>query len=86
MEVKRGGYGAGAQETGYPRENPPTSGIVGHDSHMRKSGSDPAWNRTKFAYAGGEMLWSPPGDHLIKRQGSSARFRSGPQRATDHAN
>ncbi|KAJ8876751.1 hypothetical protein PR048_021198 [Dryococelus australis] len=25
-----------------PRENPPTSGIVGHDSHMRKSGSDPA--------------------------------------------
>ncbi|KAJ8875428.1 hypothetical protein PR048_023323 [Dryococelus australis] len=26
---------------GYPRENPPTSGIVRHDSHVRKSGSDP---------------------------------------------
>ncbi|KAJ8881402.1 hypothetical protein PR048_017883 [Dryococelus australis] len=29
-------------ETGDPRENPPTSGIVRHDSHLRKSGSDPA--------------------------------------------
>ncbi|KAJ8870190.1 hypothetical protein PR048_029206 [Dryococelus australis] len=29
-------------ETEYPRENPPTSGIVGHDSHMRKSGIEPA--------------------------------------------
>ncbi|KAJ8874826.1 hypothetical protein PR048_022715 [Dryococelus australis] len=29
-------------ETGDPLENPPTSGIVRHDSHLRKSGSDPA--------------------------------------------
>ncbi|KAJ8869237.1 hypothetical protein PR048_030809 [Dryococelus australis] len=29
-------------ETGYPRENPPTTGIIRHDSHTRKSGSDPA--------------------------------------------
>ncbi|KAJ8895569.1 hypothetical protein PR048_000905 [Dryococelus australis] len=29
-----------AGETGYPLENPPHSGIVRHDSHMRKSGSD----------------------------------------------
>ncbi|KAJ8886143.1 hypothetical protein PR048_012352 [Dryococelus australis] len=28
--------------TGDPRENPPTSCIVRHDSHMQKSGSDPA--------------------------------------------
>ncbi|KAJ8882302.1 hypothetical protein PR048_014104 [Dryococelus australis] len=27
-----------AEETGNPRENPPTSGIVRHDSHLRKSG------------------------------------------------
>ncbi|KAJ8871317.1 hypothetical protein PR048_027634 [Dryococelus australis] len=27
-------------ETEYPRENPPTSGLVRHDSHMRKSTSD----------------------------------------------
>ncbi|KAJ8892553.1 hypothetical protein PR048_005134 [Dryococelus australis] len=30
------------EETGNPRENLPTSGIVRHDSQMRKSGSDPA--------------------------------------------
>ncbi|KAJ8871030.1 hypothetical protein PR048_027333 [Dryococelus australis] len=28
----------GAEETGDPRENPPTNGIVRHDSHLRKSG------------------------------------------------
>ncbi|KAJ8881003.1 hypothetical protein PR048_017476 [Dryococelus australis] len=33
-----------------PRENPPTSGIVWHDSHMRKSGSDPTGNLILFAY------------------------------------
>ncbi|KAJ8889783.1 hypothetical protein PR048_009286 [Dryococelus australis] len=27
-----------SRETGYPRENPPTSGIVWHDSHLRKFG------------------------------------------------
>ncbi|KAJ8897857.1 hypothetical protein PR048_003210 [Dryococelus australis] len=27
----------------YPQENPLTSGIVRHDSHMRKSGNDPDW-------------------------------------------
>ncbi|KAJ8871636.1 hypothetical protein PR048_027963 [Dryococelus australis] len=27
-----------AGETGQPRENPPTNGIVRHDSHLRKSG------------------------------------------------
>ncbi|KAJ8897516.1 hypothetical protein PR048_002863 [Dryococelus australis] len=31
-----------AGKMGNLRENPPTSGIVQHDSHMRKSGSDPA--------------------------------------------
>ncbi|KAJ8880610.1 hypothetical protein PR048_017080 [Dryococelus australis] len=41
-----------AGETGDLRENPPTSGIVRHDSHMRKSGSDPAGNRTRFVYVG----------------------------------
>ncbi|KAJ8866146.1 hypothetical protein PR048_033670 [Dryococelus australis] len=34
MEQRRNGR---AGETGYPRENPPTSDIVRHDSHMRKS-------------------------------------------------
>ncbi|KAJ8870894.1 hypothetical protein PR048_027195 [Dryococelus australis] len=35
-------------ETEYPRENPPTSGIVRHDSRMSKSGSDSAENLTRF--------------------------------------
>ncbi|KAJ8874040.1 hypothetical protein PR048_024880 [Dryococelus australis] len=37
----------GLEKTDDPRENPPTSGIVRHDSHMRKSGSNPAGNRCK---------------------------------------
>ncbi|KAJ8872707.1 hypothetical protein PR048_026320 [Dryococelus australis] len=35
-------------ETGYSRENPPTSNIVQSDPHVRKSGLDPTWNRTRF--------------------------------------
>ncbi|KAJ8866059.1 hypothetical protein PR048_033583 [Dryococelus australis] len=35
------------------RRNSPTSGIVRHDSHMRKSG-DPAGDRTRLALVGGE--------------------------------
>ncbi|KAJ8875381.1 hypothetical protein PR048_023276 [Dryococelus australis] len=34
-----------AGETGDFRENPPSSGIVRHDSHVRKSGSDSSRNR-----------------------------------------
>ncbi|KAJ8897788.1 hypothetical protein PR048_003138 [Dryococelus australis] len=42
-----GDYGSstgmkGRGKRGVPRENPPTSGIVRHDFHLRKSGSDPA--------------------------------------------
>ncbi|KAJ8872673.1 hypothetical protein PR048_026284 [Dryococelus australis] len=54
MRMKRGEYGVTlewAGETGDPRENPPTSGIVRHDSDMRKSGSDPTGNRIRFAQA-----------------------------------
>ncbi|KAJ8878790.1 hypothetical protein PR048_019376 [Dryococelus australis] len=40
---------------GYPRENPPTSGIVRHDSLMRKSGRGPAGDRTRFDLVGGEQ-------------------------------
>ncbi|KAJ8867234.1 hypothetical protein PR048_031033 [Dryococelus australis] len=39
-----------ARKTGDPRENPPTSGIVQHDSHMRKPGSDSGRIRTRFAF------------------------------------
>ncbi|KAJ8887590.1 hypothetical protein PR048_013807 [Dryococelus australis] len=38
----------GRLETADHRENPPISAIVRYDSHMRKSGGDPAWNRTQF--------------------------------------
>ncbi|KAJ8871608.1 hypothetical protein PR048_027935 [Dryococelus australis] len=39
----------GRRETGDPRENPPTSGIIRHDSNMRESRGDSARNRTLFA-------------------------------------
>ncbi|KAJ8883013.1 hypothetical protein PR048_014852 [Dryococelus australis] len=35
-------WNEGAWETGNSRENPPTNGIVRHDSHLRRSGSIPA--------------------------------------------
>ncbi|KAJ8880814.1 hypothetical protein PR048_017285 [Dryococelus australis] len=38
-----------------PEKTPPTSSLVQHDSHMRKSGSDPAGNRTRFALMGGRV-------------------------------
>ncbi|KAJ8878433.1 hypothetical protein PR048_019011 [Dryococelus australis] len=40
---------ARAGETGYPRENPPISGIFRKGSHLRSSGSDSAGNRTRIA-------------------------------------
>ncbi|KAJ8865566.1 hypothetical protein PR048_033086 [Dryococelus australis] len=49
-----------ACEMGDPRENPPTNGIVRHDSHLRKSG-DPwvgwrGWNSKWIAALNGECL------------------------------
>ncbi|KAJ8889723.1 hypothetical protein PR048_009224 [Dryococelus australis] len=45
MRVKQGECGVAPEckgwETGDPRENPPTSGIVRHDSQVRKSGERP---------------------------------------------
>ncbi|KAJ8867053.1 hypothetical protein PR048_032915 [Dryococelus australis] len=38
---------ASAREAGDPRESPPTSGIVHHDSHMRNYGGSPYGNRTR---------------------------------------
>ncbi|KAJ8888774.1 hypothetical protein PR048_008266 [Dryococelus australis] len=34
-----------AGQTGDPRENPPTSGVTRHDSHIRKSGINSTRNR-----------------------------------------
>ncbi|KAJ8872119.1 hypothetical protein PR048_025721 [Dryococelus australis] len=47
-------WNARAGETGLPRENPPASGIVQHDSHMRKCRNEPAGDRTRIAAVGGE--------------------------------
>ncbi|KAJ8894313.1 hypothetical protein PR048_006933 [Dryococelus australis] len=43
----------GRGETRDPRENPPTDGIVRHDSHLRRSGA-PAGDSTRFALVGGD--------------------------------
>ncbi|KAJ8870497.1 hypothetical protein PR048_029520, partial [Dryococelus australis] len=50
---------AKAGKMGGPRENPPTSAILRHESHVQKSGSGPAENRARFALVAGE--WS---DHF----------------------
>ncbi|KAJ8888477.1 hypothetical protein PR048_007967 [Dryococelus australis] len=46
-------------------ENPPTSGVVRNDSHVRKSGRDPAGNRNRFALVGGDESdhYKPPKTH-----------------------
>ncbi|KAJ8890847.1 hypothetical protein PR048_010356 [Dryococelus australis] len=49
MEQRRNGRALG---TGDPRKNLPISGIVQHDSLVRKSGSYPVGNRTRFAKVG----------------------------------
>ncbi|KAJ8870797.1 hypothetical protein PR048_027096 [Dryococelus australis] len=62
IEVWRSGEGqygvASERKSGKKREitekTLPASGIVRHDSHMRKSGSDPTGNRTRSALLGGE--------------------------------
>ncbi|KAJ8865988.1 hypothetical protein PR048_033512 [Dryococelus australis] len=54
----------GRRETGYPRENPPTNGMVRHDSHTRKSG-DPARDRTRIALVGDELSIGYSRAHLI---------------------
>ncbi|KAJ8898113.1 hypothetical protein PR048_003473 [Dryococelus australis] len=36
-----------------PRENPPTSGIIRHDSHVRKSGSEPGRESNPIRLGGG---------------------------------
>ncbi|KAJ8894549.1 hypothetical protein PR048_007206 [Dryococelus australis] len=49
---------AKAGETGDPRENPPTSGIVRHDSHLRKSAVERGGD---FKNPPGEGFWVFPG-------------------------
>ncbi|KAJ8890616.1 hypothetical protein PR048_010125 [Dryococelus australis] len=44
-----------AGETGVARENPHTSGIVQHDSHVQKSGGDLAGNQTRLALVVGKL-------------------------------
>ncbi|KAJ8874257.1 hypothetical protein PR048_025100 [Dryococelus australis] len=49
---------ARAEETGVPRENPPTSGMARHDSHERKSRSHP----TPYVTVA-EIIFCPLGQH-----------------------
>ncbi|KAJ8866051.1 hypothetical protein PR048_033575 [Dryococelus australis] len=66
-------------KTGDPRENPPTSGMVRHDSHMRKSGGDPAGYGTRFALVGGEQA-------NRSATAAPARLRDKMTRAEEHSN
>ncbi|KAJ8893903.1 hypothetical protein PR048_006504 [Dryococelus australis] len=57
MEQRRN---ASAGETGNPLGNPSTSGIVRHNSHLRKSGSDLTGDRTRLALVRCDMLTAQP--------------------------
>ncbi|KAJ8870468.1 hypothetical protein PR048_029490 [Dryococelus australis] len=50
-------------ETGDPRENPATSDIVRHDSHLRKSWSDPCWESSPV-HLGGRLILGHAENHL----------------------
>ncbi|KAJ8867531.1 hypothetical protein PR048_031333 [Dryococelus australis] len=82
---------ARARETGGPRENSPTSGIVWHYSHLRISGSDPAGDSTWFTLMENERSNSsvttlpppapppPQREHIISRiQPGRRRDRASP--------
>ncbi|KAJ8869819.1 hypothetical protein PR048_028828 [Dryococelus australis] len=74
----------GAGETEDPRENPPTNGIVRHDSHMRKSGGtrpviepeSPWWEASRTARLPPKIIGfhpPPPGRSRIFACGNRAR-------------
>ncbi|KAJ8897554.1 hypothetical protein PR048_002903 [Dryococelus australis] len=48
------GWNARAEAAGVPRESPPASGLVQHDSHMRRSESEPGGDRARITVVGGE--------------------------------
>ncbi|KAJ8872564.1 hypothetical protein PR048_026170 [Dryococelus australis] len=62
-----GWSGTGMKERGkreYPRENPPASGIVQHDSHLRKSLSEPAGIESgSLRWEGSALATAPPLPH-----------------------
>ncbi|KAJ8874049.1 hypothetical protein PR048_024889 [Dryococelus australis] len=60
------------------RENPPTNGIIRHDSHMRKSGSD-IGPRLNPVGSGGEVQFPPPfhsGDAPYSPQSPSSTLKT----------
>ncbi|KAJ8867338.1 hypothetical protein PR048_031139 [Dryococelus australis] len=67
-------------ETGDPRENPPTGCIVRHDSHERKSRSDPAGNRISCDVT----AVNSPGSQRSKRIGRLERGRAAITRLPQH--
>ncbi|KAJ8874431.1 hypothetical protein PR048_025280 [Dryococelus australis] len=65
MERRRGGR---VGETGDPREDPPTNGIVRHDSHMRGSGVvRPGIEPGSLCWEGSTLTAQPPPPHKKKR-------------------
>ncbi|KAJ8874041.1 hypothetical protein PR048_024881 [Dryococelus australis] len=73
---------ARAGETGVPRESPPASGIAQHDSHMRRSGSEPAGDRTRTTIVGGERPHHCP--TIILKQNTNTRVVVRPYSITSY--
>ncbi|KAJ8882585.1 hypothetical protein PR048_014396 [Dryococelus australis] len=58
-----------AGETGYPRENPPTNGIVWHDSHMQKSGvTRPGVEPISLWWEANRLTAQPPRRRTLQEQ------------------
>ncbi|KAJ8892040.1 hypothetical protein PR048_004607 [Dryococelus australis] len=74
-----------AGKTEDPRENPPTSGIFRHDSHMRKSGSDSArgLNQARTGMISAHLRKSPEAQDLEGESGNLLLRPSGHRLCVD---
>ncbi|KAJ8892247.1 hypothetical protein PR048_004827 [Dryococelus australis] len=90
LRVKRGGYGAApeckGEGSGIPQrneKNPPTSGVIQHNSHIRKSGIDLAGNQTHVVGLRGAVVnaWRPSNSCGISMEATKPFRRERPLQA-----
>ncbi|KAJ8871863.1 hypothetical protein PR048_028203 [Dryococelus australis] len=65
----------GRGKKGDPREIPPTSGIVQHDSHVRKYGNDPAGDRASILQPACDSRWTNYIDFFSYHEGAAVAKR-----------
>ncbi|KAJ8870898.1 hypothetical protein PR048_027199 [Dryococelus australis] len=66
--VRSSAEAKGRGEMGEPRENPPTSGIVRHDSHLRKSGVNrPGIEPGSPVWEASSLTAQPPWPQVVRK-------------------